>query len=372
MSTDAAERNSANSLYTGLPGEVVLDSHQVSLNMRKLGPSGFYKTFGWLPPIAGGAGDDDDVDTDEETERIARRAAARLAAEEKNKPSSTSEEDEEDEEDEDDKNPEPEDEESEEEEELDVTDDEVRAWLKEVTNTPEIKQIIKAAARELASKDVKTSITQAREELQEEFDERLEDIRRELASGRIDKRQAKSKVKKAAEGVVEEADDDTDDEAERLREEAQEREAKRREDKLKLREIKAYRREQLAEEDQNKLIPEMIVVIADTSEEEVDRMIEESKARYTKMRKSIIAELKSQGWKGPKELKRLAETSSEEGEEEEEEPPTPPRGGPPTREQTEPAQISKKRRASLRERFGYGPNGANQNASERRLPTPTQ
>lgn len=387
MSLDAVER----ALEIFHPGEVHLTDKQLGLVNRELGPRLTLALFGALPPIAGGAPKDDEDDDDEEdqdvsekeTNRIARRAAAALAAGEDDE----DDEDDDEDEDEDDKkskssknkrsqssDDEDEDDEDDDEDDTDVSDTEVKAWLKEVTSTPEIKAIIREASKQLAAREVNLSVKAAREELEDRFNEEIASLRDQLASGRLTPKQATKKAKDKAEKLGEE-DDSGESEADALKTAAEERDRQRREQKLALREIRAYRREQLQDEDQSKLIPEMIAVDHDTSEADVDEMIEASKARYTAIRKQIIRDLKEQGWKSPKQLKALARSGNEtddEDEEDEDDGRTPAgrrAQGPPTRENEQPVQLSSKRRQGLRSRFGYGDQGADQNASQRRVPT---
>lgn len=291
------------------------------------------------------AEDTDDVETtdtnDDDPDEVARKAAQRLAKEGKGK------QDTEDDPDEDEDDP------SGSGDEVDVDDEDVKRWLSDVLKTPEIKQVIRETSKEVAARVKDKTEKEVRAELEEAFDKRLKRIESRLRSGELTQEEADEEAAKAAERAAAATrrqageDEKADQEEEQARKEAE----TAREQKIRLRELQAYRREALSKEDRSKLVEAIVVVTPDMEEDDVDELIDNAKTAYTTIRKQVIAELRSKGWKSPRDLQRLAAgTGSDEEDEEdgaEEEP------GVPTRDRTTNG-LSKQRRQGLRERFRYG------------------
>lgn len=271
----------------------------------------------------------DDDDDDEELDAIARRAARTVQ----------------DADDEDDE---------------DVSDEEVRQWLDQVVQTPEIQRVIRKASREIASKAVDRSVSEVRAELEKDFEARLATIQKQVDRGSITEEEADEKARKAAEATArkhgvpqdsEETDKKPDADSEKSAEEK--RRLEERERRLQRREVEAYRREALAEEGVDNLIPEMVVVRDGTTTDDVDDMIEASRDAYSKLRKKVIRELREKGWQSPKALRKNSTANVDEeddtgGDEED--------TAPPSRD-TRTVGMTKKRREELRKRFGYNREG---------------
>lgn len=130
------------------------------------------------------------------------------------------------------------------------------------------------------------------------------------------------------------------------------REQDERERRLRTRELQAYARETLALEDRGKLVEDIVSVQLGMTEDDIDDLIEKSKVAYTKVRKQVIAELRAQGWKSPRDLARLAAEGRDVDDDVDEDEPEV--TAPQTRDRRDSGGLSKKRRQSLRDRFRYG------------------
>jgi len=261
-----------------------------------------------------------------------------------------------------------------------ATDEEVQQWLKDVTDTPEIKSIIRQTARDISRRATDRAVSEIRETLEKDMDKRFEKISKLLEDGRITESEANARAQAAAESAAnaerrrsgvpppEKEDDELDseikaEEAEvdaarkaveaeqkaRREEDERRRAQDEREAKIKMRELEAYRREALADEDKSKIIVEMIEIRPGMNEDSIDDLIERSREVRDRIRKQTVAEMRKQGWRSPRDLK-AAESKDEEEETEEEESPRP---GPPSRDAKN-ETLTKQRRAALRSRFGYG------------------
>jgi len=230
----------------------------------------------------------------------------------------------------------------------DIDDEEVQQWLDEVVKTPEIQQVIRKAARDIASQSTEKSIKQVREELQADVDDRLESIEKRLKAGKISPDDADEEARAAAEAAAAAA---TGDDSRSAADEKRQQEQDEREAKLRHRELQNYRNEVLRGEDKTKLLPELVVISDGMSEDDIDKSVEDSKKTYTTIRKRLIKELRSMGWMSPTDLKTLAGDTPEEDPEDEDDDD---QGGPPARDR-QTRGLSRGRRQSLRERFKYGP-----------------
>jgi len=251
-----------------------------------------------------------------------------------------------------------------------ATDDEVKQWIADVTDTPEIKAVIRHTAREVAKRSTDRAVAEVREALETDFAKRLEKVTKLLEDGSITESEANKRAQLAAEAAVkaerrrsklpdldttDDTEEDNDDNKDQEKVAAERRaaadaEQKRiqdeREARIKQRELQAYMREALADEDKAKIITEMIEVRPGMSENDIDDLIEMSKEVRERVRKQIISELRKQGWKSPRELRAAQEPEEDEEEDATEE------TGPPARD-AKTDSLTKKRRLELRSRFGY-------------------
>jgi len=196
------------------------------------------------------------------------------------------------------------------------------------------------------------------EALTERFETRFEKLASDLKSGKMTDEEAREEAERVAKEEGRRATDrtpkDEPSEEDRKREETRLAETKKREDDLRLREIKLYSQQRLSEEDQKSLIPDMIKVTKGMDEDDVDDQIDQAKVAYKTTRKRVMVELRASGWRSPEDLQKLAEdfdknSSSSQSDDDDDEP------GPPSRDRTDGPQLSKERKRTLRDRFGYGP-----------------
>jgi hypothetical protein len=279
--------------------------------------------------------DADDLNEEEELDEndqdeVARRAAARIAAEQPDPPDPPDDED-----------PDP---------DTQPTDEDVQEWLSEVVQTPEIKEIIRSSAREIAEKSGTRTARQITNDLMEKLETRLKSFEAEIKSGNKTREDLDEDAQRLAEEEAARArnrsngnppDDDADEERKKL---------EKRQQEVRTRETKAYARERLSQEDTSKLIAEVVVVRDDTTEDDVDDMIDDAKAAYGKTRTAIVKELRAQGWRSPEDLLALAREGrrTRTGGRGSQDPPAPP-----SRDKQE-SGLTDDRKSELRERFNYG------------------
>jgi hypothetical protein len=250
------------------------------------------------------------------------------------------------------------------EEEPEADDEQTQQFLEELLTLPEIKQVIRRAASD-AAKAAGAEMKEIRDEMQDEFDDRFDEISKQLKEGAISQRQAERRVREAAAEIAEEAKDKAEEAGEQTpppppepeepiatdREDRQKAREERREKRRRKQEVDLYRREALLDVDKSKMIVEMVVVGDDTSEDDVDEMIEQAQTAYSKLRKKVIKDLRAEGWRGPKDPTPEDEpVPGRRGAEDEE-------TSPPTRDKSTGPGLDKARKEELRDRFDYGDRG---------------
>lgn len=265
--------------------------------------------------------DDDDSDLDDAAKKAARKAAG-----------SSDDDEDDDETDEDDD---------------DLADDDTTAkWLGEVIDTPEIKTIIRKAASEIAKRSTDKAVADVKDEILSSLGDRLDAIEEQVKSGKLTKAQAKKKAADAVDDAVKDADDDdTDDDTQ---DDAKSKALAKREARIRLRELTTYKDEALKDLDTDKLIPELIQVTSESTEDSIEDDIAKSQRVYKSVRAAVIADLKAKGWKSPKQLRAEDDNDRDDDVDEDTQ-------GPPSRDRKRSGSgLSDKEKKQLRQRFGYG------------------
>jgi hypothetical protein len=229
-----------------------------------------------------------------------------------------------------------------------------REFLADVVKIPEIQVAIREAAR-AGARATGEAYQQLKGEILAAVEDRLEEVTDDLSGGKITRTEAKRRAKRLAKAAVDDlapAEDEEDEEYDIAADESSDA-LTARERRIRERELQATRRELLAAEDGDKIIPELVRVDVDSDDAEGDLedSIEESKEVYKRVRRKIIADLRSQGWRAPRDRDDDDDSSEEDDEV------TARRRsrekGPETRDPAKTRTNAKERRKELRRRFAY-------------------
>jgi hypothetical protein len=212
-----------------------------------------------------------------------------------------------------------------------------REFLADVVKIPEIQVAIREAAR-AGARATGEAYQQLKGEILAAVEDRLEEVTDDLSGGKITRTEAKRRAKRLAKAAVDDlapAEVEEDEEYDIAADESSDA-LTARERRIRERELQATRRELLAAED---------------GEGDLEDSIEESKEVYKRVRRKIIADLRSQGWRAPRDRDDDDDSSEEDDEV------TARRRsrekGPETRDPAKTRTNAKERRKELRRRFAY-------------------